>query len=71
MKIEKIIEEIEKSNIFQVDYIIDAAMKRKRELYPEWELFYCAAEKGKIQGPEDMLRAAWEFEAHIREKYGR
>lgn len=71
MRLDKLIEEIGKANVFQVDYILDAAMKRKRELWPDWELFYCAAEKGKINGPEDMLKAAWEFEQHIRENYGR
>ena len=71
MRIEKLVKEIENANVFQIDYILDAAMKRKRELYPDWELFYCAAEKGKINGPEDMLKAAWEFEMRIRERYGR
>ena len=71
MRIEKLLEEIERANVFQVDYILDAAMKRKRELYPDWELLYCAAEKGTINGPEDMLQAAWEFEKRIRENWGR
>ena len=71
MRIEILIDEIEKANILQIDDILDAAMKRKRELYPDWELFYCAAEKGKISGPEDMLKAAWEFEKRIRESCGR
>ena len=71
MRIEILIEEIEKANVLQIDDILDAAMKRKRELYPDWELFYCAAEKGKISGPEDMLKAAWEFERRIRKSCGR
>ena len=32
MRLDKLIEEIGKANVFQVDYILDAAMKRKREL---------------------------------------
>ena len=71
MQLERLIEEIGKVNILQVDYILDAAMNRKRELFPDWELFYCAAEKGKISCPEDMLKAAWEFETRIRNRYGR
>ena len=48
MRMERLIEEIEKANVLQIDHILDAAMERKRQLYPDWELFYCAAEKGKI-----------------------
>lgn len=51
----------------QIEYIMDAAIKRKRELYPDWEIFDCAAEKGRINGVEDMLRAAWDFEQRLRE----
>lgn len=70
MRIERLIEEIKKANILQIDHILDAAMERKRQLYPDWELFYCAAEKGKINGPEDMLKAAWELEERVRERCG-
>ena len=45
-------------------------MERKRQLNPDWELFYCTAEKGKINGPEDMLKAAWELEERVRERCG-
>lgn len=64
----KIVAEIMQLDAGQIEYIMDAAIKRKRELFPDWELFYCAAEKGKINGPEDMLRAAWEFEQKLREE---
>jgi len=67
----KLIEEIGKANVLQIDYLMDAVMQRKRELYPKWELFYCAAEKGEINGPEDMLRAAWAVEQRIRKEWGR
>ena len=63
----EIIENIRKADAYLIDYILDAAMKRKRELYPDWEIFYCAAEKGKIDSVEDLLRTAWEFEMMIRE----
>ena len=71
MRLEKMLNEIKNANTLQVDYLLDAVIKRKRELYPDWEIFYCAAEKAKISSPEDMIRAAWEFEKRIREKYGR
>lgn len=56
----RIIEEVMRMDASQIEYIMDAAIKRKRELYPDWEIFYCAAEKGRINGVEDMQRAAWE-----------
>jgi hypothetical protein len=71
MRTDKLIGEIRKANILQIDDILDAAMNRKRELYPDWELFYCAAEKKKISSPEDMIRAAWEFEHRIRLRNGK
>lgn len=71
MEIARLIREIENADVFQVDRILDAAMKRKQQLYPDWEIFYCAAQKGKIRGPEDMLKAAWEFEQRIRQNYGK
>ena len=64
----RIIEEVMRMDASQIEYIMDAAIKRKRELYPGWEIFYCAAEKGRINGVEDMLRAAWEFERKLREE---
>ena len=64
----RIIEEVMRMDASQIEYIMDAAIKRKREPYPDWEIFYCAAEKGRINGVEDMLRAAWEFERRLREE---
>ena len=46
----RIIEEVMRMDASQIEYIMDAAIKRKRELYPDWEIFYCAAEKGRING---------------------
>ena len=71
MEMARLIREIENADVFQVDRILDAAMKRKQQLYPDWEIFYCAAPKGQIRGPEDMLNAAWEFEQRVRQNYGK
>ena len=71
MELARLIREIENADVFQVDRILDAAMKRKRQLYQDWEIFYCAAPKGQILGPEDMLKAAWEFEQRVRQNYGK
>ena len=70
MRMDQVINEILKADVIQIDHILDAAMKRKRELYPDWEIFYCAAEKGKISCTEDMIRAAWELDQRIRKEYG-
>ena len=71
MRNREIIENIRNADANLMDIILDTAMKRKRELYPDWEIFYCAAQKGKICGPEDMLKAAWEFEQRVRQNYGK
>lgn len=68
MQINKLLYEIRKANAMFIDDILGTAMDRKRELYPDWELFYCASEKGKMNGVEDMLQAAWEFEQRLRAK---
>lgn len=70
MRNEELIRAIYAADVMQIEEILHAAICRKRELYPDWELFYCAAEKEKINSPEDMIRAAWEFEQRLREKYG-
>ena len=66
---EKLLAMIQKADAESIDYILDAAMRRKRELYPDWELFYCAAPKGMITGPEEMIRKAMDFERKLKEKY--
>ena len=53
----------------EIDYILDTVMNRKRELYPDWELFYCAAPKETVSSPEEMVRKAWEYERRLKEKY--
>ena len=65
-----VIKLISKADACTIDYILDTAMKRKRELYPDWELFYCAAPKDTISGPEDMIRRAILFEKMLKGKYG-
>lgn len=70
MHMDQVIKDIQKADVIQIDRILDAAMKRKRELYPDWELFYCAAEKGRVNCPEDLIRAAWEFDQRMRKEHG-
>lgn len=65
-----IVNEINKADAESIDYILNAAIQRKRELHPDWELFYCAAPKDSVSSPEDMVRKAWEFEQEMKAKYG-
>ena len=37
-----ILERIAKADTYATDMIFQAALERKRELYPDWELLYCA-----------------------------
>ena len=70
MQRDEILRAIQTADIMIIDDILGVAMNRKKELYPDWELFYCASEKGETNGPEKMIRAAWEFERRIKAKYG-
>ncbi len=58
MRSETLIQAILRADKVQIDQVLDAAMQRKRELYPNWKLFYFAAEKGSTHGPEEMIRNA-------------
>lgn len=67
--IKRIIKGIKNADAETIDYILDAAIQRKRELYPDWELFYCAAPKDAITSPEEMVGKAQAFERKLRAKY--
>ena len=65
----ELLQEIAKADREMIDLVLNVAMDRKRELYPDWELFYCAALKGSVGSPDEMVRCAWEFEQKLKEKY--
>ena len=44
---EEQIKAIMKMDSLQIDYILDAVLKRKRELYPDWNIIYYAHKKGE------------------------
>ena len=44
---EEILEMIRTADATQVDFILEAAMKRKRELYPAWQIIYYAKKRGE------------------------
>ncbi len=45
MKFEEILEAIEEADALRIDKYLDAAINRKRELYPAWEITYIAMER--------------------------
>ncbi len=47
---EKVLEIIEEADAVWVDHFLDAAINRKRELYPDWEISYIAM--GRKAGKE-------------------
>ena len=55
------IRHIRAANAAQIDDILEAAIRRKRELHPGWEIIYYAEEKGSMEGPEEWIRRMWEF----------
>lgn len=69
MKMDELIQAIDKADADAIDYILDAVIKRKRKLYPDWEIIYCAARKGETDGPEELIRSAWEFDKQLRKRF--
>ena len=64
----KIIEKIAQASIHEIDAIFEAASNRMRELYPEWELLYCAFPKSEIRRLEERKRKIEETINLMREK---
>lgn len=46
-----ILERIDAAPASEIDWIINVALERKRELYPEWDIYYMAVprEKGEMR----------------------
>ena len=40
-----ILERIDAATVSEIDWIINVALERKRELYPEWDIYYAAVPK--------------------------
>ena len=70
MQMNELLELIAEADMKAIDYILSAAMDRKQTLYPDWEIFYCAAPKDSVSSPEEMVRKAWVFDQELKEKYG-
>jgi len=53
MRKDELINGITEADAAQIDDILDAVIRRKRVLYPDWEIIYYA---GKKNEPEDLDR---------------
>ena len=69
-EVKTIVNKIQTADVESIDYILSAAMDRKQTLYPDWEIFYCAAPKDSVSSPEEMVKKAWEFDQELKAKYG-
>ena len=47
------LQNIKKANAKEVDEILDAAMERRRQLFPDWEMVYYARPKKILQEGKD------------------
>lgn len=45
MELAKTIEAIQHADAAEIDSLLDTALRRKRDLYPDWELLYFAHPK--------------------------
>ena len=51
--VEEILKKLEKADAAQIDTLLDMMIRRKRELYPDWEIVYYARKKNE---PDDLTR---------------
>lgn len=68
MQLETVLKEIEGADTREIDYILDAAMNRKRELYPSWEIVYYAHAKEEAEKLEEIIRRAEEYRRELKNK---
>ena len=61
MGLEDLLKEIECADAEKVEDIISAAFKRKRELYPQWDLIYLAMPKNKPEERKATLEYFWKL----------
>lgn len=47
------LQNIKKANAKEVDEILDAAMERRRQLFPDWKMVYYASPKKILQEGKD------------------
>lgn len=50
-----LIKAIGEANTEEIDDLLDAVIRRKRILYPEWEIIYYSRRKDEGEDPETLL----------------
>ena len=53
---EGILDRIKNAKEYEIDIIFDTALERKRELYPEWVIYYAAVPKLNREEREQTIR---------------
>lgn len=64
-----VVAEIEKADTLETDMLLEAVIKRKRALYPQWDIFYLALPKTDWDKRERILEAVIRLERKMREDY--
>ena len=59
MDMKKVLESIRNADTTEIGDILEAAVQRKRELYPEWEMVYLALPKNDPQERKRTLEWVW------------
>lgn len=52
---------IEEAGVEEVDELLSAAIDRKRELFPEWEILYLALPKRDTQKWQEILNQVYSY----------
>lgn len=57
--LESTLQSIREANAKEIDEIMDAAMERRRQLFPDWEMAFFARPKKSLQDGEREFRDLW------------
>ncbi len=60
MNIRRLVKKMRKSDAITVDAVFQAALERKMELYPEWEIIYLALERENRESRKEIVRVMLE-----------
>lgn len=52
---------IEEAGVEEIDELLSAAIDRKRELFPEWEILYLALPKRDTQKWQEILNQVYSY----------
>lgn len=57
--LEQVLHEIRRADAKEIDELLDAVLERRRQLYPDWEMFYMAAPKQNPENGEQVWKNMW------------